>query len=401
MKVKSLIDLFKQIYRSDEFRLFFAPGRINIIGEHTDYNGGHVFPCAIDRGTYCLARKRDDRLFRLYSANFQDKGIIEFRLDELDYKQEHNWANYPKGMIRYLIEAGYSINTGADIFYYGNIPSGAGLSSSASIEIVTGVMLEKLFDLTIDRRELAKLGQKVENKFIGVNSGIMDQFAIALGKKGYSLLLNCDTLQYEYIPLNLNPYRIVIMNTNKKRELAASKYNERRAECEEALKVLQEFLTIQHLGDVTVEQFDELRTVISNPVIRKRAQHVISENERTLAAAKALAKGDLRQFGQYLNESHISLREDYEVTGKELDTIVEAAWKQEGVLGARMTGAGFGGCAIAIVETDKVPLFIENVSRIYEEKMGYKASFYNVTIGDGVKEITDFSTHEMIHFTGS
>lgn len=390
MSVKDLKDKFYKYYSSGEIQTFFAPGRINLIGEHTDYNGGYVFPTAINLGTYCLARKRADRIFRLYSENFPEEGIIEFDLDTLDYEKAHSWANYPKGMVRFLKETGYPIDKGVDILYYGNIPNGAGLSSSASIELVTGIMLDTLFQLKIDRVELAKIGQRVENAFIGVNSGIMDQFAIALGKKDFGLLLNSHSLAYEYIPISLQDYRIVIMNTNKRRELAESKYNERRNECEQALGILQEHVEIDHLCELSVEQFEKLKHTLQNEKICRRARHVITENERTLAAARALRQGDLLRFGQLLNESHRSLRVDYEVTGIELDTIVEAAWQQDGVLGARMTGAGFGGCAIAIVETEKVPAFIENVGNIYEEKIGYEASFYNVTVGDGAKEIEKF-----------
>ena len=392
MRIQNLIDSFKLHFESSDMRVFFAPGRINLIGEHIDYNGGHVFPCALSLGTYCLARKRDDRKFRMYSENFPEKGIIEFDLDTLDYEKDHDWANYPKGMIRFIKEAGYTIDSGVDVLFYGNIPNGAGLSSSASIELVTGIMLDQLFNLKISRDELAKIGQKVENEFIGVNSGIMDQFAIALGKKDYGLLLDCDTLHYDYIPLHLDDYRIIIMNTNKRRELADSKYNERRSECEKALRILQQHIDIKYLCDLSKEQLDQLKQHLTDGTIYKRAKHVVLENERTLAAAEALKQGDLSRFGQYLNESHISLRDDYEVTGKELDTIVAAAWEQKGVLGARMTGAGFGGCAIAIVEEDQVDSFIKNVGAIYKAKIGYDASFYNVTLGDGVKEIEEFST---------
>lgn len=390
MLLEKLSPLFYKTFGVKDFRLFFAPGRINLIGEHTDYNGGYVFPCAITFGTYALARKRNDRKFRMYSQNFPEKGVVEFDLTNLDYNKEHDWVNYPKGMIRFFLEAGYSIDHGLDVFFYGNIPNGAGLSSSASIELVTGVMLEKMFDLAIDRLEMVKIGQKVENRFIGVNSGIMDQFAVGMGKKDYAILLNCETLQYQQVPIQLSGYRIIIMNTNKRRELADSKYNQRRQECEAALKELKQYADIQNLANLTTKQFDKLSSKISDPIIKKRAKHAVYENDRTIQAAEALKNQDLKRFGQLMNESHISLRDDYEVTGKELDAIVEAAWKQDGVIGARMTGAGFGGCAIAIVETEKVPSFIENVGNIYKEKIGYEASFYNVTVGDGAIEIMDF-----------
>jgi len=387
MKIEQLANEFAKVFGGSGYRTFFAPGRINLIGEHTDYNGGHVFPCAITFGTYALASKRTDRKIRMYSVNFPEIGVVEFDLDHLEYDLNHNWANYPKGMISYIKEAGYQIDSGLDVLFYGNIPNGAGLSSSASIELVTGVMLEGLFNLKVDRIDLVKLGQKVENQFIGVNSGIMDQFAVGMGKKNHGILLDCHTLKYEYAPIEMEDYRIVIMNTNKRRELADSKYNERRSECEKALKDLQKHVQINSLGSLSPDEFDRLQMEIKDPIHRKRAKHAVYENDRTIKALAALKQNDLEQFGQLINQSHISLRDDYEVTGKELDTIVDAAWNQEGVLGARMTGAGFGGCAIAIVEKDKVDAFIKEVGKIYEEKIGYKAEFYIVTAGDGAKEI--------------
>ncbi|MHC0036962.1 galactokinase [Pseudoneobacillus sp. C159] len=377
---------FKKQFQQPVFETFFAPGRINLIGEHTDYNGGHVFPCAITFGTYALAHKRLDRLIRVYSMNFPEKGMIKFRLDDLSYQKEHDWANYPKGMLKFLIEAGYDIESGVDVLFYGNIPNGAGLSSSASIELVTGVMLEDLFKLGIDRLTLVKLGKKVENEFIGVNSGIMDQFAIGMGKAGYGILLDCQTLEYQYAPINLMNHKIIIMNSNKRRELADSKYNERRRECEQALSELQKMVAIQSLGNLTENAFLKYQDVLSSETIKKRAKHAVYENRRTLAALKSLEAGDLKQFGQLMNQSHISLRDDYEVTGHELDTLVEAAWQQEGVIGARMTGAGFGGCAIAIVENDKVDQFIKNVGAQYKGKIGYETTMYIASIGDGAKK---------------
>ncbi|MBT2724140.1 galactokinase [Bacillus sp. ISL-46] len=387
MNVTKLNKVFLDMFHILPRKAFFAPGRINLIGEHTDYNGGHVFPCAITYGTYAVARKREDQVIRLYSTNFTEKGIIEFNLNELDYEKEHNWANYPKGMIRYMIEAGYEIPTGFDCAIEGNIPNGAGLSSSASIELLTGVLVNGLFELEIPRLDLIKLGKKVENEFIGVNSGIMDQFAIGMGKKDAGILLDCQTLSYEYAPIHLDDYKILIMNTNKRRELADSKYNERRGECEEALAQLQQKLPIEALGQLSEAEFDENQYLITNETVRKRAKHAVYENVRTIKALEELKAGNLEAFGQLINQSHVSLRDDYEVTGVELDSLVGAAWKQPGVLGARMTGAGFGGCAIAIVENDKVENFIANVGSAYLEKIGYKAEFYAASIGDGAKEI--------------
>jgi len=387
MNTTTFTTIFHDLYHAAPERAFFAPGRINLIGEHTDYNGGHVFPCAITYGTYGVAKKREDQLVRLYSVNFSNQGIIEFNLNQLDYNKEHNWANYPKGMIRYILEAGYEIPTGFECVIYGNIPNGAGLSSSASLELLTGVLVEGLFELKLPRFDLIKLGKKVENEFIGVNSGIMDQFAIGMGKKGAGILLDCQTLTYEYAPLQLENHKIIIMNTNKRRELADSKYNERRRECEEALVQLQQKLPIEELGQLSEKEFAENQQLITNETVRKRAKHAVYENRRTLRALEELKAGNLETFGQLMNQSHQSLRDDYEVTGIELDRLVEAAWKQPGVIGARMTGAGFGGCAIAIVENEDVENFIANVGTAYLEKIGYEADFYVASIGDGAKEI--------------
>lgn len=377
---------FQKIFnRIETVQTFFAPGRINLIGEHTDYNGGHVFPAAISFGTYAIAKERDDTLFRFYSMNFPEKGVIECDIADLNYNERHDWANYPKGMIKYIIDAGFSISHGADILFYGDIPNGAGLSSSASIEMVTGVLLEKIFQLQLDRIDMVKLGQKVENQYIGVNSGIMDQFAIGMGKKDNAILLDCQSLAYNYAPIKLENHAIMIINTNKQRTLAGSKYNERRQECEQALADLQSKLSIESLGELTGETFNHYQHLIKNPVHQKRAKHAVTENLRTLDALRELRKGNLHGFGALINASHHSLKNDYEVTGQELDTIVEAAWRQDGVIGARMTGAGFGGCAIAIVEKDKIDNFKKNVNQTYRQAIGYEATFYTAAISDGAK----------------
>ncbi|WP_157087777.1 galactokinase [Oceanobacillus damuensis] len=368
---------------------FFAPGRINLIGEHTDYNGGHVFPASISFGTYALGQKRSDQKFRLYSMNFPQIGIIECDLSSLDYDETHNWANYPKGMLRYLKEAGFEFSNGADILFYGNIPNNAGLSSSASIEMATGVLIEGLYDLEIDRFKMIQIGQKVENDYIGVQSGLMDQFAIGMGRKDYAILLNCNTLEYEYAPLELKDHFILIIYTNKQRSLAGSKYNERRKQCDQSLSDLKSKLSINSLGDLTKKEFEQYKHLIQDKTNQKRAKHVVYENARTLEAFEKLKENDLEAFGKLMNESHKSLQQDYEVTGSELDTIVQAAWEQEGVLGARMTGAGFGGCAIAIVEKERIVDFKNNVNAIYHQSIGYDATFYTATIGDGAKEITE------------
>ncbi len=385
MTDQTLEQIFEQQFGQSSTHRFFAPGRINLIGEHTDYNGGHVFPCALTLGTHAVARKRDDAVFRFYSLNFEDDGIIEVAGDDLTPQSAHGWANYAKGMIHVLREAGYRIDTGCDILIKGDIPNGAGLSSSASLELVIGVLLDKLYDLDIDRIELVKYGQQVENQYIGVNSGIMDQFAIGMGKAGSGLLLDCETLEYTYAPLDLSGYTIIIMNTNKRRELADSKYNERRSECEAALAYLQQYRPYASLGQWSMNEFETVS--FEDERLERRARHAISENERTLQALDALKEDRLEAFGQLMNASHRSLRVDYEVTGKELDTLVEAAWAQPGVLGARMTGAGFGGCAIAIVEDDTVETFMTAVGHAYETEIGYPASFYTATVGDGAREV--------------
>ncbi|TDT69722.1 galactokinase [Hypnocyclicus thermotrophus] len=380
---------FREIFGNGEVRTFFSPGRVNLIGEHTDYNGGNVFPCALSFGTYAIARLRDDKKVRLYSKNFKDLGIIEFNIDELKNTKEHDWANYPKGILSILKEKGYSIEKGFEILFFGNIPNGAGLSSSASIELATSVVLKGLFNLNIDMVNMVKVSQMAENQFVGVNCGIMDQFAIGMGKKDNAILLNCDTLEYKYAPVKLKNAKIIIANTNKRRGLADSKYNERRIECERALVDLQTKLNIKSLGELTEEEFEKNKELIKNEINRKRAKHAVYENQRTLKAVEKLNSGDIEGFGKLMNKSHISLRDDYEVTGKELDSLVEAAWEQEGTMGARMTGAGFGGCIVAIVKNDKIDDFIKNVGEKYFEKTGLKADFYIAEIGDGAREIKD------------
>lgn len=366
-----------------EYEVYFAPGRVNLIGEHTDYNGGHVFPCALTIGTYAVARKREDRKLRFYSMNFEKLGIIEASIEDLVKKSEDDWANYPKGVIWAMQLKGYQIDCGMDVLYFGNIPNGSGLSSSASLEVLTGFILNQLFGLGISFTELALLGQYAENHFIGVNCGIMDQFASAMGKKNNAIFLDTADLSYEYAPLDLGDAKIVIMNTNKKRGLGDSKYNERRSECEAALAKLQKVVPIKTLGELSEEQFETYKTVIKEPVQVLRAKHAVYENQRTIKAVEALKKNDLVLFGQLMNESHKSTQYDYEVTGVELDTIVEAAWKQDGVIGARMTGAGFGGCAVSIVKGEAVDRFIRNVGKEYSDKIGYDADFYVVEVGNG------------------
>lgn len=385
MNQLALRSKFNEVFKKEKL-YFFAPGRVNLIGEHTDYNGGHVFPCALSFGTHCVFCKRDDKKIRLYSLNFPEKGIIDADLSTISYNKKQDWANYPLGVIKTLQNHGYNINQGFELMFWGDIPNGAGLSSSASIELATAVAMNKVFNLYIPQVELVKFCQEAENKFVGMNCGIMDQFAIGMGKEGCAVLLDCNTLNYEYAPLDLKGVSIVIMNTNKRRELADSKYNERRAECERALKELQRKLPIKSLGDLSIDEFEKNKELITNPTDRKRAKHAVYENQRTLQAVERLKAGDLKTFGKLMNESHISLRDDYEVTGKELDTLAEAAWQQPGVLGARMTGAGFGGCAIALVQDADVKHFIDNVGKIYREKTGLQADFYIASVGGPARQ---------------
>ena len=390
--IKGLIEDFKTLYKYEgDVKVFFSPGRVNLIGEHTDYNGGFVFPCALDFGTFAVAVKRNDNIFRMYSKNFENLGIIEFSLDRLINEPQDDWANYPKGVIKTFLEAGFNINSGFDVLFYGNIPNGAGLSSSASIELATSVILKDLFNLEVDMVSMVKLSQKAENKFIGVNCGIMDQFAIGMGKKDNAILLDCNTLNYQYAPVVLNGASIVIANTNKKRGLADSKYNERRGSCEAAVKVLNENgIDIKYLGELSVERFNEIKHLITDEEQLKRATHAVTENERTKVAVEKLNAGDIEAFGQLMNQSHISLRDDYEVTGFELDSLVEAAWEAEGVIGARMTGAGFGGCTVSIVKDEFIESFKKSVGEKYTAKTGLVADFYVAKIGDGSRKLGDF-----------
>ena len=383
-----MLEMFTKVYGEKKgIRLFFSPGRVNLIGEHTDYNGGNVFPCALSFGTYGAIALRDDKVVRMYSENFEDLGVVTFNIDELKNEESHDWANYPKGVIDVLRKHGHDVQQGFDMVVFGNIPNGAGLSSSASLELLMAVMMDKIFKFNIDRVELVKYCQEAENQFIGVNCGIMDQFAIGMGKEKSAILLDCNTLDYKYSTVDLKDEVIIIANTNKRRGLADSKYNERRSECETALKELQVSLNIKSLGELTEEQFEKNKHLIKDGLRVKRAKHAVYENQRTLKAVDALQNNDIKTFGELMNSSHESLRDDYEVTGKELDTLVELAWKHPGTIGARMTGAGFGGCTVSLVKKDQQEDFIKSVGSGYKDVVGYDADFYVANIGDGTKEI--------------
>ena len=379
-----MIEGFRKIYGGDgEIKVYFAPGRVNLIGEHTDYNGGHVFPCALTMGTYAAVRQRDDNKLRFYSANFEKLGVIESSLDELVWTKEADWTNYPKGVMWAYGQKGYRFDKGFDMYYFGNIPNGSGLSSSASIEVLTALVLKDTFGFDTSFTDMALISQFTENKFNKVNCGIMDQFAIAMGKAGHAIFLDTSNLSYEYAPVKLDNAKIVISCSNKKRGLGDSKYNERRAECEEALEELQKVIDIKTLGDLSEEAFERYKSAIKSEVRQRRAKHAVYENQRTIKAVKALKEGDIEEFGRLMIASDTSLREDYEVTGKELDTLVAAALKQPGVIGSRMTGAGFGGCTVSIVKTDAVDNFIEKVGKEYKDTIGYAADFYVADIGGG------------------
>ncbi len=389
MKHMELKNKFAEIFGTDKTpRLFCAPARVNLIGEHTDYNGGHVFPCALSFNTYVAAAKRGDSKIRLYSLNFEKTGLVEADLTQLAFNKKQDWANYPLGVFWAMLQRGLP-PAGADLLFWGDVPLGAGLSSSASIELAAAVTLNTLFALGLPHTELAKIGQEAENQFVGMNCGIMDQFASAMGKANHAILLNCNTLAYEYAPLELKGVSILICNTNKPHNLIESKYNERRSQSEHALRQLQSRLPIKALGELSEEAFEANKELITDPVERKRAKHAVYENQRTLKAEQALKAGDLEKFGQLMNASHISLRDDYEVTGAELDAMAQAAWKQPGVLGARMTGGGFGGCVVALVKDEAVEAFKRNVAQEYEAKTGYKPDFYIAAAGDGARELKD------------
>ena len=385
---KKLMETFQKLYGGEgDIRTFFSPGRVNLIGEHTDYNGGHVFPCALTLGTYGIARKRNDRKIRFYSDNFSGLGVMETSLDDLVPSPAAKWTNYPKGVIWAFEKKGYSIAQGMDVLVYGNIPNGSGLSSSASLEVLTGVILKDLFDIEISMQDIALIGQYSENHYNGCNCGIMDQFAVAMGTKDCAVFLDTNTLQYEYATVKLEDAKIVITNSKVKHSLVDSAYNDRRRESETALKDLQKVVDIRTLGDLTEEEFEIHKDAIGDEICKKRAKHSVYENQRTIRAVKALKENDIAGFGRLMNQSHISLRDDYEVSCEEIDILVDLAWKINGVVGSRITGGGFGGCTVSIVKNDAVETFVEQVGKGYKEQTGHEAEFYVVEIGDGARRL--------------
>lgn len=363
--------------------VYFAPGRVNLIGEHTDYNGGHVFPCALTIGTYMAARKRSDRKVRFYSMNFESLGVIECSLDNLTPKDNGEWTNYPMGIIWAFEGRGMKLDEGLDICLYGNIPNGSGLSSSASLEVVTGFMLRDIYGFDVTNQDLALIGQYSENNFNGCNCGIMDQFASAMGKADNAIFLDCNTLKFEYAPIKLEGAKIVVTNSMVKHSLVTSAYNDRRNESAQALKDLQTVCGIETLGDLTEDEFEKYKSSIKDEVNRARAKHAVYENQRTIKAVAALKDNDIETFGKLMNASHVSLRDDYETSCEEVDVLVEEAWKIDGVIGSRITGGGFGGCTVSIVKDEAIDEFKEKLAAAYEEKVKKTPEFYVVSIGDG------------------
>lgn len=385
---ETVLKKFEELFGDREgVQVYFAPGRVNLIGEHTDYNGGHVFPCALTIGTYAAVRKRADRDLHFYSMNFEKLGVIDTSIDDLTPSKEADWTNYPKGVMWAFAKRGMQMDCGLDVVLYGNIPNGSGLSSSASLEVLTGYYLRDLFGFDVTNIDLAKIGQYSENNFNGMNCGIMDQFASAMGKKDHAIFLDTADLSYEYAPLVLDGAKIVVTNSNVKHSLVNSEYNVRRSECEEALKELQIVVKINGLGDLTEEAFEENKAAIKDEVRVRRAKHAVYENQRTIRAVKALKENDLKLFGELMNASHVSLRDDYEVSCEEIDVLVEEAWKVDGVIGSRITGGGFGGCTVSIVKDEAIDSFKEKVGAAYQKRVGKTADFYVVEIGDGPSKL--------------
>ena len=387
---EKLMETFQNLFGADgNIRTYFAPGRVNLIGEHTDYNGGHVFPCALTLGTYAVARKRDDRVLRFYSENFASLGVIETSLDDLVPDEKADWTNYPKGVMWTFEKRGYKLPQGMDIAIYGDIPNGSGLSSSASLEVLTGIVLKDMFGFDeITMPEIAQIGQYSENNFNGCNCGIMDQFASAMGKKDNAIFLDTNTLEYEYAPVVLPDAKIVITNSKVKHSLVDSAYNDRRSECETALEELKSEMPIVTLGDLTEAEFEAHKDTIKDPVRQLRAKHAVYENQRTIRAVAALKANNIEEFGKLMNASHISLKNDYEVSCEEIDILVDLAWEIPGVIGSRITGGGFGGCTVSIVKNDAVDTFIEKVGNRYKEQTGNTAEFYVVEVGDGAHRLS-------------
>lgn len=386
MTVDQLKEKFIEKYGEGEFSGYFSPGRVNLIGEHTDYNGGYVFPCAISYGNYCLIRKTNRKTVRFSSLNMEFEA--EIGIADLNKPVGKEWVNYPIGVFAQFLKRGIVFNEGADILFYGNVPNGAGLSSSAALEMVTAVAVNDTWKLNVDRLDLIKMAQKAEHEYAGVMCGIMDQFASGMGKANHAIFLDCDTLEYHLVPVELEGAKIVISNTNSPHKLDSGKYNQRVAECQEAVKEINELLKpVKALVECSMSEFQQIEDKFTDETAKRRARHVISEIARTEEAVRQLKHGNLERFGELMNASHDSLRDDYEVTGFELDTMVEEARKIDGVIGSRMTGGGFGGCTVSVVKDEAIDTFIEQVGKNYEEKTGLTAEIYVAEISDGSKKL--------------
>lgn len=385
MTVSELKSAFQSAYGKPAEAVYFSPGRVNLIGEHTDYNGGSVFPCALSFGAYLLLAKNDKNEVSFKSLNQPE--VLSLPFDRLTQRLEKSWVNYPLGVFAQFIKRGVSIKQGYDILIWGDVPNGAGLSSSAALEVVTAYALNDQLGSGFNRSELAQIGQKAEHEFALVNCGIMDQFASANGKKDHAIHLNCDTLDFELVPVKLEGVKILISNTHSPHKLDSGAYNERVAQCKKAVEQLNKVRPLKFLAELTEEEFRKIESAITDPVAHKRARHVVGEVQRTKDAVKALKSGNLKKFGELMNASHVSLRDDYEVTGPELDAMAEEAWKIDGVIGSRMTGGGFGGCTVSLVKDEAIDNFIKQVGEAYERRIGIKPEFYVAEIGDGASKL--------------
>jgi galactokinase len=386
MTTQELKTSFEELYQASAEAIYFSPGRVNLIGEHTDYNGGYVFPCALSFGTYLLLRKNGQNVVNFRSLNQPEVTSLSF--DKLTTRLENSWVNYPLGVIAQFIKRGIKFDTGLDILIWGNVPNGAGLSSSAALEVVTAYALNDLLGTGYDRTELAKIGQKAEHEFALVNCGIMDQFASANGKKDHAIFLDCNTLEFELVPVKLEGIKVLISNTHSPHKLDSGAYNQRVAECKKAVELISKVRPVNYLAELTEADFKAVEPALeSDPVAHKRARHVVTEVQRTTDAVKALKAGEIEKFGKMMNASHVSLRDDYEVTGLELDTMAEAAWQIPGVIGSRMTGGGFGGCTVSLVKEEAIDTFIEKVGAAYKAKTGITPDFYVAEIGDGASKL--------------
>ncbi len=386
MTTQELKSSFENFYHASAEAIYFSPGRVNLIGEHTDYNGGYVFPCALSFGTYLLLRKNGQNVVNFRSLNQPEVTTLPF--DQLTTRLENSWVNYPLGVIAQFIKRGVKFETGLDILIWGNVPNGAGLSSSAALEVVTAYALNDLLGTGYDRTKLAKIGQKAEHEFALVNCGIMDQFASANGKKDHAIFLDCNTLGFELVPVKLEGIKVLISNTHSPHKLDSGAYNQRVAECKQAVELISKVRPINYLAELSEADFKAVESALeSNPIAHKRARHVVTEVQRTTDAVKALKAGEIEKFGKMMNASHVSLRDDYEVTGLELDTMAEEAWKIPGVIGSRMTGGGFGGCTVSLVKEEAIDTFIEKVGAAYKAKTAITPDFYVAEIGDGASKL--------------